>query len=348
MTPQDRMTRETIAQLCAVEPFRGARVSDVVALSQRSLCFRLLFADGRRVFVKRAVHVEGGRPASVSHEATVLTALADRGLPAPRPWLTLETEAGTVLVTDDVTGQGSLEQAREQSGGTSVAWAAAVGRTLAAVHAVSPCPLPATNPADTLLRAWTQVTPRAVTLYANGYAELVRLLRGSRLEEPLRDAVAGWVPATAVHGDVKSDNVLCRLSPEQPGSVCLVDWESGGRGDPRWDVGCLIGDYLFTWLSGLDLDAGPDLDDWMAAADPPFSAVQDEMHAATSAYAALRPVTPADRAQWMRYAGFFLLQRLSSSALHSPVLPARSLAYLQVAAQLLRRPSECEELLLCR
>src|SRR3954463_13217470 len=100
MTPQDRMTGETIAQLCAVEPFRGARVSDVVPLSQRSLCFRLRFTDGRRGVVKRAVPIEAGRPGSVGHEARVLTVLADRGLPAPRPWLTLETESGIVLVTD--------------------------------------------------------------------------------------------------------------------------------------------------------------------------------------------------------------------------------------------------------
>ena len=347
MQHQDVMTDRTVAQICAAEPFRGARVAEVVPLHQRSLCCLLHFDDGRSVFVKRALpSATSAFDDPVAHEVAVLARLRDLAVPAPRLLLTLGNPDSPVLVTDDVSGSGSLEDCRQESGGTNTAWAAAAGRALAAVHA-APVPdgLPATDPASRLARAWTVVTPRDVTRYAGGYAEALRQLRRDGLVPLVERTAAEWTPTTLVHGDVKSDNVLCGADPDGPAPLTLVDWETGGLGDPRWDVGCLIGDSLYTWLSGIDLDAGPDLDDWIAAADPPFSAVQADIGAMARAYASLRPVSAADRRLWVRFAAFFLLQRLCSAAVHTQVLPTRSLAFLQVAAQLLRRPDECGELL---
>jgi aminoglycoside phosphotransferase (APT) family kinase protein len=345
MFHQDRLTGETVEQLCRTAPFEGARAVEVVPLHQRNLCARVRFADGRQAFVKRALP---GGANTLAHEGAVLTALAGHGLPVPSLLATLPGTDGPVLVTEDVAAAGTLDSARQAAGGTSPAWAAAIGRSLAQVHALPPADdLPASNPAARLARGWTVVTPREVTQYAGGFAEALRQLRVDGLVGLLRETASEWTPTALFHGDIKSDNILCTENPDDERPVRLIDWEGGGRGDPRWDVGSLIGDSLFTWLSGIDLDAGPTLDDWIAAADPPFSAVQEDIAAATRAYESRRPVRPADRRQWIRYAAFFLLQRLCSSAVHSPVLPIRSLAYLQVAGQLLRRPDECGELLLC-
>lgn len=346
---QDRVTEETVAQVCAAQPFRGAAVVDVVPLHQRSLCYRLRFDDGRTAFVKRAL--PGGSGGAVGQEVAVLRHLDGADLPAPRLLAALGDPREPVLVTEDVTGIGTLETCREDAGGTSPAWARAAAAGLAAVHTAPagavPENFPASDPARRLVRAWTVVSPREVTRSASGFAEALRLLRRSDLVPLLRAAAEEWTPSAVVHGDVKADNVLCRAAPDRPRPLALVDWEAGGLGDPRWDVGCLVGDLVFTWLSGIDLDAGPGLDDWIAAADPPFSAVRADVAAAVTTYAAALPVTAADRRLWVRFAAFFLLQRLCSAAIHSPVLPSRSLAYLQVAGQLLRRPDECAELLLC-
>lgn len=346
---QDRGTEETVALVCAADLFRGATVVDVVALHQRSLCYRLRFDDGRSVFVKRALPTGSG--GAVDQEVAVLRQLSGSDLPVPRLLAALGDPRAPVLVTEDVTGSGTLETCRLDAGGTSPAWARAAARSVAAIHAVPTGPLPGdfprSDPARRLVRAWTVVSPREITRYASGFAEALRLLRGSDLVPLLRATADEWMPAAVVHGDIKSDNLLCGAAPEAPRPLALVDWEAGGLGDPRWDVGCLIGDLVFTWLSGIDLDAGPSLDDWIAAADPPFSAVRTDIAATVAAYEALVPVVAADRRLWVRFAAFFLLQRLCSAAIHSQVLPSRSLAYLQVAGQLLRRPDECAELLLC-
>jgi aminoglycoside phosphotransferase (APT) family kinase protein len=344
MFHQDRLTAETVEALCRTAPFAGATAVEVLPLHQRNLCARVRFDDGRRVFVKRALASTPGSDQTIAHEAAVLAELAGRGLPVPQ----LLATAPDLLVTEDVAGQGTLDAARQATGGTSPEWAAAAARALAQVHAIpADDDLPAVNPAARLVRGWTVVTPREVTRYAGGFAEALRQLRLDGLVDLARETAAGWTPTALFHGDIKSDNLLCAADPRDPRPVRLIDWEGGGRGDPRWDVGSLIGDYLFTWLSGIDLDAGPTLDDWIDAADPPFSAVQADISAAALEYESLLPVSSADRRQWIRYAAFFLLQRLCSSAVHSQVLPTRSLAYLQVAGQLLRRPDECGELLLC-
>src|SRR5205807_2448362 len=52
--PRQRLAAATVADLLTAPAFRGARVAEVVLLPQRSLCLRVRFADGRRVFLKRA------------------------------------------------------------------------------------------------------------------------------------------------------------------------------------------------------------------------------------------------------------------------------------------------------
>jgi hypothetical protein len=82
-------------------------------------------------------------------------------------------------------------------------------------------------------------------------------------------------------------------------------------------------------------------------ADPPFGAVRAEICAAVDGYAAEHEVSPGDRRQWIRYAGFALIRRVFATALTCPALPPRALDHLQMAGQLLRRPELSGEMLLC-
>jgi hypothetical protein len=73
----------------------------------------------------------------------------------------------------------------------------------------------------------------------------------------------------------------------------------------------------------------------------PIDAVAAETRALTAAYAAVRPVTPGDRRQWLRYAAFPLVQHACPEGGLTP----RSRACLLLAGELLRRPDACAELL---
>jgi aminoglycoside phosphotransferase (APT) family kinase protein len=336
---RQRLAAETVAALRGTQAFRGTPVVETVVLPRRSLCLRVRFADGRRVFVKRALPVAGDLPrGSVAHEAAVVARLHPLGLPVPRP---LPAPGGAVLVTED-TGLPTLAERRAADGGTAPGRAPAVGRALAAVHTgVTPARLPQSDPARRLLCAWTAV--RSGLPSSPAVDRFARHLRAAGTTELLAEAVAAWSPACLVHGDARAANVLCPADPEGP--VVLVDWEVAGHGDPRWDVGCLVGDLLTAWVDGLDVDAGDELTDWSAGAPVPFAAVAAEVRALTTAYAAGRPVTPGDRRQWLRYAAFPLVQRACAAARDGIDLTPRSRACLLLAGQLLRRPDALGELL---
>jgi hypothetical protein len=91
------------------------------------------------------------------------------------------------------------------------------------------------------------VTPWAQTVVAAaGRVEVQRTLIG------LRDA---WVADTLIHGDVRSSNVLLPTpSPDRAvdapsHGVWLVDWECSGLGDPTWDVGGALQDWIHVVLT---------------------------------------------------------------------------------------------------
>jgi aminoglycoside phosphotransferase (APT) family kinase protein len=345
MTQQ--LSEQTVAALAGLPAFQGATVVDT-AVQGRGI--RLGFADGRRVVVTTAAPAAGA-PGSLAHESSVLGALHPMGLPVPRPITTLSGSTSTVLVTEDLPCRELLPHRRDAAGGTSTAWAAAVGTALGRVHEARRCGvperLPRSDPARRLLQAWTVVTPRDVAHAGEGFTDLVRELRRTDLLDALAETAACWTSGGLIHGDVTLGNVVCGPDPADDRPLWLTGWGTAGRGDPRWDVGCLIGDYVYSWLTRAELVADEGLDAWTVPADPPFGAVRAEICAAVDAYTAERAVEPGDRRQWVRYAGFALVRRVFTAALYSTALPPRSLDHLQMAGQLVRRPELSGELLLC-
>lgn len=346
--PRDRLAGEALRALRELPRFRGATLAEVVPLRRDGRSVRLRFHDGSDVVVKSATPRAAG---SVAHEAAVLAQLHAIGLPVPRPVTTLTGSASTVLVTEELPCREPLDRRRHQAGGTSPEWAAAAGAALARVHEARrggvPERLPRTEPARRLLQAWTVVTPRDVALHGDGFADLVRHLRRADLLDVLDEVAGCWTPETLIHGDVMLADLLCAEDPRQDGPVTVARWETAGRGDPRWDVGCLIGEFLWAWLCRAELLADVGLDAWTVPADPPFGAVRAEICAAVEAYVAQRSVSPGDRRQWIRYAGLALVRRVFAAAHTSPALPPRALDHLHMAGQLLRRPELSGEMLLC-
>ncbi|WP_204045494.1 phosphotransferase, partial [Acrocarpospora phusangensis] len=118
-------------------------------------------------------------------------------------------------------------------------WATAFGRALGAWHRH------AAGLALEPARPWL--------LDLEGPARLPVLDRDRRLSALTADILAdpahraalslvgtAWADDTTVHGDVRFSNVLIRPG----GEAVLVDWESAGAGDSRWDVAGAIQEYL--------------------------------------------------------------------------------------------------------
>lgn len=89
--------------------------------------------------------------------------------------------------------------------------------------------------------------PMSTTLTPHEYALGAGLdfdvyLRTMQLLEPeFRELHAEWHPAALIHYDLRDDNVLIARAD---GAARLIDWELAGFGDPCFDVGFLMGQFL--------------------------------------------------------------------------------------------------------
>jgi len=350
VTP-DPWTVEVLAALRSHDLLHTADVVSVEQFHQRSSCCVLELSDGRALFVKQArQNAAGAWSADVAGEGHRMRHLAALpGASGLLPEVLVVDEERRMVVTRAVHPAMPLDEARRTSGGTDPLRAAALGRSLAQLHGAAQRPgidLPEVDHIGPLLRNWSRPTPRMITLFPEAYREVAVLVQRGDFLDRVGELADEWRTDTPVHGDVKSDNVLCEAGAGAP-AVRLIDWECAGWGDARWDVGSAIGDYLFTWLRSMRVTADGGLAAWIATASPPMAGIRTELECLLTAYRDGRatPTDDADVATLMRYAGVFLLHRLTMAAMQSAGLGATTLAVLQVSRQLLRSPHTALEVL---
>ncbi|WP_022881671.1 phosphotransferase family protein [Gryllotalpicola ginsengisoli] len=354
----DPQAIDTVSRLEARGFFGGSRVTAVEPLHRRSLCYRLRLADGRSLFVKRRSRATAeSLAASFAYERRLTDALSARRIRIPAEFLAIAADDDEILVTEDLVGYAPLGERRAEAGGASEEWAYEVGRRLAMLHVATASTfgdgddegeldpeLDRVRLPERLLAALSVVAPSANAACSDGWVEMLALVRHAGILRGLETAVSHWSPACIIHGDVSDDNMLCAETVAAREPVVFVDWESAGYGDPRWDVGCLVGDVLSTWLAGLDFRDGTTLAEWISDSAIPFIDVLAELRAALAGYESLVAASRHDRRQWARFAAFSLLERLASSAASVDALPPHALAYLQAAEQLALRPDAALEL----
>lgn len=126
-------------------------------------------------------------------------------------------------------------------------------------------------PTPTSLARWHQAT-RSLTGIEQATPWLMARVNGERQEQPflqrsdlqrlvnhiladdaLRPSLDhvkhSWQSTHLVHGDLRLTNVMFHGN----GSVRLIDWDSSGWGDPRWDLGGLLQE-----LQSLEIQHGVD------------------------------------------------------------------------------------------
>jgi hypothetical protein len=342
----------------------GRSVRRVQATLRRSFCATAELDDGSRLFVKQARRApQGGlfADADVANEAAVLQWV--HGSPSGTPIRPFIPEpfffdaAEQVLVTEHLYSYRPLMDHYQRRAVFGHGWARAVADRLARCHAVRPVDGTAGDGAGPIrlieqapFLAWDRVTPEQVASQPEAFTEFVEIVQNTDgLTASLRALRGAWQPGCLIHADAKSDNTMVR-SRSMPGGagLRLVDWELAGWGDPAWDAGTVIGDYLHYWLASIRPTADGTLGDWLAGARIPFDRVRGALSAFWGAYTrqgALAPAGP-DVARAVGYAGVFLLDRALASAVIMGSLPSSALCSLQVAKQLIRDPESAAGTLL--
>ena len=205
-------------------------------------------ATGESYLVKQGVVADSAH--TLANEAALYRRLSagPAALRACVPRLHGYDRARGVLILEWIERGEDLERLVASRGGCPPALAAALGRALAALHAVAP-------DAEELRRdaPWVLALHRppleALRYFSEASVELVKRLQADApLCRALDELREGWAPLALVHRDVKWANCIAHPAPGAASSrltrVKLVDWEMAGWGDPAFDVGSAFSDCV--------------------------------------------------------------------------------------------------------
>lgn len=349
-----QLNESTVSEYLGERGLLGGRsVRRVQVAMRRSFCATVELDDDCRWFVKQARRAPDGTLfAQVANEAAVLrwahaspAGIGVRPL-MPEPYF-YDAEA-QVLVTEYLTSYRQLMDHYRQRAVFGRGWARAVAGRLARCHAIRR--VDGTTDDAGAFRlieqgpfwTWDRVTPEQIASQPEGFTEFVEIVQNTEgLTASLRTLRGAWQPRCLIHADAKSDNVMVRpRSRSGAADLRFVDWELAGWGDPAWDVGTVIGDYLYHWLASIRPSTDGTLDDWLARARIPFDRVRVAVAAFWDAYSrhGVLGASGPDVMRAVGYAGVFLLDRALAAVVTLGSLPSSALCSLQVAKQLIREP----------
>ena len=289
----------------------------------------------------------------VAREAAVLERLRVAGeLARSLPALVAHDPAEGVLVVESARVARDLN-GHHARGRFSCTLAREAGRALALLHAVPPAAL------DGLTRVphatWgTQVhRPDLDTLHTLSAAavDLIRIIQGSQeLCAELDELLECRLEAAVIHGDVRWDNCLAVHGATHHWTrLQLIDWELCGAGDPAYDIGAFLGEYLRAWLQSIPIADPRDAGRLLAHARLPLERMRPALRAFWAAYALHCRATPAELRATLRrstrYAAVRLLMAALEEAQELAELRSSVLQLLPLSQNILRRPGEAAELL---
>lgn len=171
--------------------------------------------------------------------------------------------------------------------------------------------------------------------------ELIGILQedeglGDRLDE-LR---AGWRIETLMHQDLKWDNCLVAGDDR----LYLVDWEVAVAGDPHWDLGTALGQYLSAWLFSIPVNGGAPTESFPALARFPLETMKGALRGTCEAYARAADgrSSPTEEAlrRTVSYVGARLIQTAYEASQFTTRLDGAARLHLQLGSNVLKRPDE--------
>ncbi len=184
--------------------------------------------------------------------------------------------------------------------------------------------------------------------------------RSDELSRALACLQADYQSCCLIHNDLKFGNILVHqdwpgwtpsilpTSPaalnlaDQQGVIRVIDWEQWAWGDPAFDVGAMVAEYLRLWLQSLVLSRDGDLALALQLAAVPLETVQPSLTALIQAYLAQFPtileVFPDFEERVLRFAGLGLIEAIQERLHYREPFGNLEISMLQVAKSLLCQP----------
>jgi hypothetical protein len=163
-----------------------------------------------------------------------------------------------------------------------------------------------------------------------------------------------------IHHDLKFANVLLHGQwsdwalpswPAQPadlalpggdGAVRLIDWEQWRWGDPAFDLGALVAEYLRTWLKSVPISRDLEPETALQLAAVPLEALQPSMRSLIETYLSQFPAIvdhfPDFPERVLRFAGLGLLMAIQDRLHYKETFGNLEISMMQVGRSLLCHP----------
>lgn len=230
-----------------------------------------------------------------------------------------------------------------------------VGQTLARLHrtdCVQVPALPDPTPSLPSAAALSALPLEAVHRFTAGEVEAWRLIHAdATLIEHLTDLgeQTAAAPRTCTHGDFRIDQVL--VSGDR---AHVVDWEEFGPGDPAFDTGSWLGEWVYRAALDIPTARGDGIGtgeehgvlahrsltapEIIRRGVAKLDALSPQIVAFWDAYRQEREVTPDELGRVLGFAGWHLVERLLALAQVKAVLPGVARAAAGIGRRLLTDP----------
>jgi tRNA A-37 threonylcarbamoyl transferase component Bud32 len=145
-----------------------------------------------------------------------------------------------------------------------------------------------------------------------------------------------------IHNDLKLDNIL--LNKNNSSNIRIIDWELFKWGDPGFDLGKILADYLRLWLKSLMINTDIELNTALRLATTPLELLQPSMAELIKAYCDRFPeilvLRPDFIQRVVQFTGFALLRGIWTRIFYHESFDNNQIAILQVAKTLLCNPQQ--------
>ncbi|MBO3458176.1 aminoglycoside phosphotransferase family protein [Aetokthonos hydrillicola Thurmond2011] len=166
------------------------------------------------------------------------------------------------------------------------------------------------------------------------------------LEAAIAELSNEWKPCCLTHNDLKFHNILVHSKWDQLDNclVRFIDWEACAWGDPAFDLGTLIANYLEIWLDSLVIDPIIELEESLHLAATPLEVLQPSILALIQAYlnafSSILEYRPDFCLQAIQFAGLVLIHQTQEMIEHRRYFNNAAICKLQLAKKLLTKPED--------
>jgi aminoglycoside phosphotransferase (APT) family kinase protein len=316
-------------------------------VSSRNRNFQVECGDGTAYLLKQGQGADGA--VTVAHEAEVYE---DLRIKVPRFTAHLPRYYGYdrdrgVLTLGLIAGGEDLRAYHVRTGEFPAALGRQLGCVLARLHR------------DTQTASADAPPPWVLSVHRPGVAvfrdtsaaglEVIKTIQGTADFGELLDELRGeWRAETFTHQDVKWDN--CLTDPGRDGELRLVDWEVAAPGDPAWDIGSALSQYLSFWLFSIPHTGSEPPARFPALACYPLATMTVAIRACWDGYVDELRITAGEADERLYravgYAGARLVQTAFEVSQSLQQLTSGVVLHLQLAFNVMRSPGSAATQLL--